>query len=66
MRPAAAFQTGKPVADLLLRGVRGVAQQGRRGHDPAVEAIAALWHLLGDEGRMQRMRLVRRAEPGKS
>src|SRR5208283_3630361 len=64
MRTAAAFEAGKPVADLLVRGVRGVAQQGGRGHDPAVEAIAALRHLLGDEGRLQRVRLLRCAEAG--
>src|ERR1700758_2736377 len=64
MRPAPAFEPRKTVADLLLRGVRGVAQQRRRSHDPAVEAIAALRHLLGDESCLQRMRLVRRAEPG--
>src|SRR6516165_3773388 len=65
MRTAAAFEPGEAVADLLLRGVRGVAQQCRRGHDPAVEAIAALRHLLGDKGCLQRVRLVRGAEPAK-
>src|SRR5438132_803869 len=50
MRPAAAFEAGEPVADLLFRGVGGVAQQRRRGHDPAIEAIAALRHLLRDAG----------------
>src|SRR5262249_5874548 len=34
------------------------------GHDPRVDAIAALRHLLGDECHLQRMRLVRRTEPG--
>src|SRR6516165_8702963 len=63
MRPAAAFETGKPVADLLLRGVGGVAQQRRRGHDPAIEAIAALRHLLDNESRLQRVRMFGRAEP---
>src|SRR5437016_5047831 len=64
MRAAAAFETGEPIAYLLLGGVRHLAQECGCGHDPAVEAIAALRHLLGDEGRLQRVRLLRRAEPG--
>ena len=64
MGPAAAFEAREAVADLLLRRVRGVAQQRRCGHDPAIEAIAALRHLLGDEGGLQRVRLVQSAKPG--
>jgi hypothetical protein len=64
MRSATTFEAGEPVADLLLRGMRGVAQQRRRGHDPAIEAIAALRDLLGDKGRLQRVWPVRCAEPG--
>jgi len=51
----------QPVADLLLGWARGVAQLRRRGHDPPIEAITALRHLLGDERHLQRMRLLRRA-----
>ena len=58
MRAAAAFEAGEPVADLPLRRVRRFRQQRGRGHDPAVEAIAALRHLLGDEGRLHLVRLL--------
>jgi hypothetical protein len=64
MRAAAALQASQPVADVGLGGVRLVAQQRRRGHDPAVQAIAALRRLLMDEGRLQRVRVFRRADAG--
>ena len=37
-------------------------EQGARAHDHAARAVAALRGLLGDEGRLQRIRFVRAAE----
>ena len=52
---AAAAQVGVHVlADLRLGRVGRLGQQGRRLHDHAVGAIAALQRLLGDESRLQR------------
>ncbi len=45
-------------------GLLVVAQEGRGRHDPAVDAVAALRHLLFDIGGLQRMRLLGRSEPG--
>src|SRR6266446_3906375 len=44
-------------------GIAG-EQFGAR-HDPAIDAIGALIHLLLDPGGLERMRLLRRAETGK-
>ena len=62
--PQPAFQAGQPIADVGFGGVRLIAQQRRRGHDPAVQAIAALRCLFLDEGRLQHVRVLRRAEAG--
>jgi len=65
MRAAAALQPRQPVAQLHLGGMRLVTQQRRRGHDPAIEAVAALRRLFLDECRLQRVRMLWRAEAGK-
>src|SRR6185312_4012013 len=64
MRAAAAFQARQALADLGVRGLRVLLQQGSRRHDPAIDAIAALRGLLGDPGGLQRMWLLDRAETG--
>src|SRR5215470_11814488 len=40
-----------------------VSQKGRGRHDPAVDAVSALRHLLLDVGCLKGMRLVGRSEP---
>jgi len=64
MRAAAAFEAGEPVADLRVGRMRVLAQQRRRGHDPAIDAVAALRHLLGDISGLKLVRMLGRAEPG--
>src|SRR5260221_7870994 len=64
MRAAAAFETAERAADLGIAGMRIVGEERRRGHDPAIDAVAALRHLLVDIGLLYLMRLLRRAEPG--
>src|SRR6266516_3738564 len=63
MRAAAAQIGGEPLAHLLLGRLRNAVEDLLRGHDHAVDAIAALRRLLLDEGALQRMRVVDRAEP---
>ncbi len=63
VRSAATQVAVESVAHLALAGV-GVALQQRGGRDQdARNAVAALHRLLGDERRLQPMRLVRCAEP---
>src|ERR1700704_4613916 len=62
VRPAAAFQPCERFAQLGVARLWVLVQVGRRGHDPAVDAVAALRHLLLDVGGLQRMRLLRRAQ----
>src|SRR5258705_7192487 len=52
MGAAAAFQARQRVADLGVGRPRILVEQRDRGHDPAVEAVAALRHLFLDEGRL--------------
>src|SRR6266487_6360 len=62
---AAAFEAGERFSDLRVRRfLRSIEERGR-SHDPAVDAVAALRHLLLDVGLLDRMRLLRRAEAGK-
>src|SRR3954453_3898282 len=61
MRAAAAFEAGERVLDLGIVRLLVLVEQRRRRHDPAVDAIAALRHLLFDIGLLDRMRLFRRA-----
>src|SRR6185295_12309292 len=64
MRAAAAFEAGERVLDLGIVRLLVLVEQRRRRHDPAIDAVAALRHLLLDIGLLDRMRLLRRAEPG--
>src|SRR5262245_8457300 len=58
------LEAGESVLDLGVGRLLVAAEQRRRGHDPAVDAVAALRHLLLDIGLLQRMRLLGRAEAG--
>ncbi len=64
MGAAAALQSFERRLDLGFGRLLLVAQERRGCHDPAVDAVAALRHLLLDIGGLQRMRLVGRAEAG--
>src|SRR3989449_9478322 len=61
-RSAAALEPGEGVAQLRVARFRVLLEVSRGGHQPAVDAVAALRHLLLDIRRLQRVRLVRRAE----
>ena len=54
---------GDAVADLLLRRARILGEQGRRGHEDARDAEAALRHAVPDEGVLERMQRAGPAEP---
>src|SRR5438876_7985472 len=62
VRSAAALEPGEGVAQLRVARLRVLLEVSRGGHHPAVDAVAALRHLLLDIRRLQRVRLVRRAE----
>src|ERR1700751_2978617 len=61
---AAALEAGERVLDLRLGRLLVLIEERGRGHDPAIDAIAALRHLLFDVSRLHRMRLFRRAPAG--
>src|SRR5712692_921457 len=50
MRAAPAFEALQRIPDLALARLLVVAQERRRRHDPAIDAVAALRHLLFDIG----------------
>src|SRR5580692_4657816 len=52
---AAALQSGQRVLDLGFARLLVVAQEGSGRHQPAVDAVAALQHLLFDISGLQRM-----------
>src|SRR5215471_4181897 len=62
VRSAAAFQAGQRVAQLAFARLGVLLQVRGCGHDPAVDAVAALRHLLLDVRRLQRVRLLRRPQ----
>ena len=62
MRSAPAEIAGESLFDLFQRRVRRLAENGARGHDHAVRAIAALSGLFGDEGGLQGARSFRRSQ----
>ena len=65
MGAATALEAGEGLADLRVGGLRRFFEQRDRGHDPAVEAIAALRNLFGDIGFLQLVRLAVLADTGK-
>src|SRR5437764_134238 len=62
MRPATAEIVGERLFDLSLARVPLSAKEGGCLHDHAVDAVAALHRLLVDEGLLDGMRLLGRAE----
>ena len=50
MRAAPAFHSGQRFPDLRLGRLFVVAQECGGGHEPAIDAVAALRHLLLDVG----------------
>src|ERR1700734_714349 len=64
VRAAPAFKSFERRLDLRFGRLLLVVEKRRRRHDPAVDAVAALWDLFLDVGGLQGMRLVRRAEAG--
>jgi len=62
MGAAAAEVVAERLGDGGLARVRITPQQGGDGHDHPVEAVAALGALLGDEGRLDRMGVLGRAQ----
>src|SRR3546814_21148732 len=63
MRSAAAEITLQRLLDVAVARIGVFVEQRLRGHDHAVDAVAALRGLLVDEGLLARVRLVDRAEP---
>src|SRR6266436_9399558 len=64
MGAAAALEAGERIFDLGVSWFLVLSEERCRGHHPAVDAIAALRHLLLDVGLLDRVRLLRRAEAG--
>ena len=58
MRAAAAEIVGERLLDVGIARLLVRAQQRRRLHDHAVDAVAALRRLLVDKGLLHRMRLL--------
>src|SRR5262245_45210603 len=63
MRAATALETLKRGPNLSFGRLLLVSQKGGGRHDPAVDAVSALRHLLLDIGCLKGMRLVGSAEP---
>src|SRR3954447_14986604 len=61
---AAALEARERFADLHVVRAWILLEQCHRGHDPAVEAVAALRHLLCDEGSLHLVWLVGLADAG--
>src|SRR5262249_30202205 len=64
MRAAAALEAGERLSNLRVGRLLGLIEERGRRHDPAVDAVAALRHLLLHVGLLDRMRLLGRAEAG--
>src|SRR5262245_24486937 len=62
VRAAAALEARQRLAELRVGGLRVFLEHCRGGHDPTVDAIAALRHLLLHVRLLKRMRLLGRAE----
>src|SRR5262245_61590729 len=65
MGAAAALEAGERLPDLRVGRLLGLIEERGRRHDAAVDAVAALRHLLLHVGLLDRMRLLGRAEAGK-
>src|SRR3954451_5826225 len=64
MRAAAALESRERLANLRVIRARVLLEQCHRRHDPAVEAVAALRHLLRDERCLHLVWLVGVADAG--
>src|SRR5215831_9023069 len=64
MRAAAALEAAERLFDLRVGRLLGLIEECGCRHDPAVDAVAALRHLLLHIGLLDRMRLLGRAEAG--
>src|SRR5215831_9306278 len=64
MRAAAALEAGERLSDLRVGRLLGLIEECGRRHDPAVDAVAALRHLLFHVGLLDRMGLLGRAKAG--
>ncbi len=62
MSETTAQHASERFADLLLRRVRFIIQNGFHGEDDAVEAETALRRAFVDEGLLDRVGLLRRAQ----
>src|SRR5262249_58200670 len=65
MRAEAALEAGERLSDLGVGRLLGLIEECGRRHEPAVDAVAALRHLLLHVGLLDRMRLLGRAEASK-
>src|SRR6478752_207502 len=65
VRAATALEAGERILDLGLRRFFLVAEESGGRHEPAVDAVAALRHLLLDIGGLQWMWLFRCPKPRK-
>src|SRR5438094_10572755 len=65
MRTAAALEAGERLLDLGIGWFFLLIEERCRCHDPTVDAIPALRHLLLDIGLLDRVRMFRSAEAGK-
>src|SRR5918999_2754685 len=63
MRSATAEISGQRFLDLRFGRLLVPGEEGRRFHDHAVDAVTALHRLFLNEGALNRMRVLRCAEP---
>src|SRR3989442_6528179 len=63
MGPAATEVAGERLLDLAFGRIRLAVEERLGGYDHAVDAVAALHGLLLDESFLERVRVVRGAEP---
>src|SRR5712671_1777414 len=64
MGAATAFEARERFTDLRIVRASILLEQRHRGHDPAIEAVAALRHLLFDERCLHFVRLGGAADAG--
>ncbi len=64
MGAATAFEIRKGLANLWIARIGIVPKEGRRGHDPAIEAIAALRNVFLNKSRLNRVWIFFRSQPG--
>src|SRR5205823_7011066 len=65
MASAAALEAGESVIDLGVGRLLLLVEKSGSRHDPAIDAVTALRHLLIHIGLLDRVRLLGRTEAGK-